>query len=419
MRKTAKHAGWIFGVLAGLTAAGARPAHAQYFSDHDGYSDSGVSRVQLELSPYLWLPAVSGHIGFAHNEVSNRIPADFGTGVPSINQLASSLHFSFMGAGLLRYGPYSGEVDLQYVSASAGKTLYTGPRGGEYRVGLNTSYVRVAPGFGYQVYSGDVLSIPTSVDARVGFAYFEHWENLNGEDKLSGRVGGNGSFIQPWFGTRIDFVPSPRWRIELAALAQGLGVDGGSWGWGASAMLSYAVSDWFDVNAGYRALNTEREHGNRDTPGSDDRSLELTAYGPVVGVSFRLGSSPPPPPAPEPAPMASPAPVPAKTYLVFFGWDKAALTPKANAIIAQAAADSKTQSVTTIAVSGYTDTSGTAAYNQGLSVRRARAVAAQLVADGVPQSEITSQGFGDTNLLVSTGPGVREPQNRRVQIVLQ
>jgi outer membrane protein OmpA-like peptidoglycan-associated protein len=58
-------------------------------------------------------------------------------------------------------------------------------------------------------------------------------------------------------------------------------------------------------------------------------------------------------------------------------------------------------------------------YNQGLSVRRAKAVAAQLVTDGVPASEITAQGFGDTNLLVPTGPGVREPQNRRVQIVLQ
>ncbi len=51
-------------------------------------------------------------------------------------------------------------------------------------------------------------------------------------------------------------------------------------------------------------------------------------------------------------------------------------------------------------------------------MRRAKAVAAQLVADGVPASEITAKGFGDTNLLVPTGPGVREPQNRRVEIIL-
>jgi outer membrane protein OmpA-like peptidoglycan-associated protein len=140
----------------------------------------------------------------------------------------------------------------------------------------------------------------------------------------------------------------------------------------------------------------------------------------LVGVRYQIFNPPPPAPAPAPAPapVAAPAPAPAKTYLVFFDWDKATLTPRATQIIAQAASDSKSQSTTTIDVSGYTDTSGTAVYNQGLSVRRAKAVAAQLVADGVPASEITAQGFGDTHLLVPTGPGVREPQNRRVEIVL-
>jgi outer membrane protein OmpA-like peptidoglycan-associated protein len=45
-------------------------------------------------------------------------------------------------------------------------------------------------------------------------------------------------------------------------------------------------------------------------------------------------------------------------------------------------------------------------------------VAGELVRDGVPQASITAQGFGDSRLLVSTGPGVREPQNRRVEIVI-
>jgi outer membrane protein OmpA-like peptidoglycan-associated protein len=141
----------------------------------------------------------------------------------------------------------------------------------------------------------------------------------------------------------------------------------------------------------------------------------------LLGMRYQLFN--PPPPAPAVAETAAtvaaaPAPVPAKTYLVFFDWDKYNLTPRATQIIAQAASDSKTQSTTTIDVNGYTDTSGTPVYNQGLSIRRAKAVAAQLVTDGVPASEITAQGFGDTNLLVATGPGVREPQNRRVEIVL-
>jgi OOP family OmpA-OmpF porin len=139
----------------------------------------------------------------------------------------------------------------------------------------------------------------------------------------------------------------------------------------------------------------------------------------LAGMRYQLFQPPAPAPVPQPQPMAAPAPAPAKTYLVFFDWDKYSLTPRALDIIAQAAADSKTQATTTIAVNGYTDTSGAAAHNQGLSVRRAKAVEAQLVTDGVPASEITAQGFGDTDLLVPTGPGVREPQNRRVQIVLQ
>ncbi len=139
----------------------------------------------------------------------------------------------------------------------------------------------------------------------------------------------------------------------------------------------------------------------------------------LLGARYQLFQPPAPAPAPAPAPVAAPAPAPTKTYLVFFDWDKYNLTPRATQIIAEAASDSKTASVTTLNVSGYTDTSGTPTYNQGLSERRAKAVAAQLVTDGVPQTEIEIHAYGETHLLVPTGPGVREPQNRRVEIILQ
>jgi outer membrane protein OmpA-like peptidoglycan-associated protein len=137
----------------------------------------------------------------------------------------------------------------------------------------------------------------------------------------------------------------------------------------------------------------------------------------MLGLRYQLFNAPMAP-APMAAPMAAPAPAPAKTYLVFFDWDKYNLTPRATQIIAEAATDSKTTKVTTINVSGYTDTSGTPTYNQGLSIRRAKAVAVQLMTDGVPAAEISIHGYGETHLLVPTGPGVREPQNRRVEIVL-
>jgi OmpA-OmpF porin, OOP family len=138
----------------------------------------------------------------------------------------------------------------------------------------------------------------------------------------------------------------------------------------------------------------------------------------VLGVRYSFGAPPAPPP-PTPMQAAVPAPTPARSYLVFFDWDKANLTDRARSIIKEAADNSTHVSYTRIAVNGYTDTSGTPQYNQGLSIRRAQAVAGELVRDGVPQNIINIQGFGDTHLLVATGPGVREPQNRRVEIVIQ
>jgi OOP family OmpA-OmpF porin len=138
----------------------------------------------------------------------------------------------------------------------------------------------------------------------------------------------------------------------------------------------------------------------------------------VFGVRYAF-NAPPPPAPPAPAPIAAPAPAPARSYLVFFDWDKAELTERAKSIVKEAADNSTRVQVTRIEVNGYTDTSGKPSYNQGLSVRRAKAVAGELVRDGVPQNVINIQGFGDTHLLVATGPGVREPQNRRVEIIIR
>jgi OmpA-OmpF porin, OOP family len=74
---------------------------------------------------------------------------------------------------------------------------------------------------------------------------------------------------------------------------------------------------------------------------------------------------------------------------------------------------------TRIEVSGHADRTGSASYNQRLSVRRGEAVAAELVRRGVARNIITIQGFGFDRPLVPTAMGVREPQNRRVEIVLR
>jgi outer membrane protein OmpA-like peptidoglycan-associated protein len=133
-----------------------------------------------------------------------------------------------------------------------------------------------------------------------------------------------------------------------------------------------------------------------------------------VGLRYAFGVAPPPAPAPVAA-----APAPARTFLVFFDWDRADLTDRARQIIAEAAQSAQSTGTTRIEVSGHADRSGTPQYNQRLSERRANAVAAELERRGVPRSAMVIQAFGETRPLVPTADGVREPQNRRVEIVLR
>lgn len=136
----------------------------------------------------------------------------------------------------------------------------------------------------------------------------------------------------------------------------------------------------------------------------------------LVGLRYAFNA---PRPAPVVAPPVAAAPAPARTYLVFFDWDRADLTDRARQIIAEAATNARAVGSTRIEVSGHADHTGTAAYNQRLSVRRAENVAAELVRRGINRNEIGIQGFGFSRPLVPTAAGVREPQNRRVEIVLR
>jgi OOP family OmpA-OmpF porin len=169
--------------------------------------------------------------------------------------------------------------------------------------------------------------------------------------------------------------------------------------------------DAFKATAVYGSPAPRFGEGNLDLRNQYDNSV-------MLGVRYAFNVAPPAaPPAAAAAP--APAPEPARSYLVFFDWDRADLTDHARRIVREAAENSTRVQYTRIEVNGYTDTSGTPAYNQRLSVRRAQAVSAELVKDGVPRDAIAIQGFGETHLLVPTGPNVREPQNRRVEIVIR
>jgi outer membrane protein OmpA-like peptidoglycan-associated protein len=133
----------------------------------------------------------------------------------------------------------------------------------------------------------------------------------------------------------------------------------------------------------------------------------------LLSLTYKFGQPEPPPPPPPPPVVAPPS------FMVFFDWDRSNLSQQALATIQQAANAFKAKGNARITATGHTDTSGPESYNMALSLRRANAVKDALVRNGVPAQAITVIGMGEKGLLVPTGDGVREPQNRRVEIVIQ
>lgn len=193
-------------------------------------------------------------------------------------------------------------------------------------------------------------------------------------------------------GGGLEWMLNPSWTVKAEYLHVGLNPTG-----------SRTVATTF---LGPSALATDVMRFK-----SSGASLDIAR----VGVSYHFGAPPPPPPAP----MAAPAPPPAapKVFIVFFDWDKDRITPEGMQIIQQAAAAYKSGAPVQIQVTGYTDRSGSPGYNQRLSERRANNVAKALAALGVPPAQMAVSGHGENDNRVPTADGVREPQNRRVEIV--
>jgi outer membrane protein OmpA-like peptidoglycan-associated protein len=164
-------------------------------------------------------------------------------------------------------------------------------------------------------------------------------------------------------------------------------------------------------------LKTTLWQKNGTPPQRGRTDVENLNHSILLGLRYAFNAPAPAVAAPVAAPAASP--VAARSYLVFFNFDGADLTGRARQIIAEAAQGSASAQTTRIEVAGHADRAGTPQYNQRLSQRRADVVAAELVRLGVARSAITVQAFGESRPLVATADGVREPQNRRVEIVLR
>ena len=180
---------------------------------------------------------------------------------------------------------------------------------------------------------------------------------------------------------------------------------------------SYAINDTVALTLDYRYFATvdpEFELGPVTSKG------EYRNHTILAGLRYSFGGPSRVTPVAAPAPAAPPmAAQPQSEYQVFFDWDKATITPNSASIIADAADASSRARAVRIQVIGHTDTSGSPTYNQRLSVRRAEAVRQALVARGTPANMISIEGVGENQLMVPTGPNVREPSNRRAQILIK
>jgi outer membrane protein OmpA-like peptidoglycan-associated protein len=105
-------------------------------------------------------------------------------------------------------------------------------------------------------------------------------------------------------------------------------------------------------------------------------------------------------------------------FIVYFGFDRSDLTDRARQTLDEAVAAATSMAATALSIVGHTDTVGSLQYNQALSERRARSVARGLVERGIPAGAMTLSGRSWTEPAVDTGPNVREPLNRRVEITL-
>ena len=110
--------------------------------------------------------------------------------------------------------------------------------------------------------------------------------------------------------------------------------------------------------------------------------------------------------------------VPPPNFVVYFGFDKSNLDAAARGVLYEVVAAISEFGTTALSLVGHADTVASVAYNQGLSEARARRVAKQLAAHGVPPGAMTLAGRSENDLAVATGDNVREPLNRRVEIVL-
>ncbi len=315
-----------------------------------------------------------------------------------------------------------------YVGAGAGATweeqtrvrLHTGPSPGPtLDANFSTGFAGLGSiGWGF----GNGVRIEAEGSWRRNSVNSANSSALTGAEQKTGAMANvlfDMDIGSPWVYPYLGAGAGSQW-VQLTR--GGVTISDPSFAYQAIAGTSFPIP-WvvgLSVTAEYRFLGVAGQRKFPVVNGVSAYATDDNNHAVMLGVRYAFNVAPPPaPPAAVPAATAAPAPAPARNYLVFFDWDSAALTDRARQIVAEAAENASRVQVTRIEVAGHADRTGTPQYNLALSRRRAEAVAAELVKHGVAKQAIDIQAFGQAKPLVATADGVREPQNRRVEIVLR
>jgi len=198
----------------------------------------------------------------------------------------------------------------------------------------------------------------------------------------------------------------------------------------AIAGIRHAVSEKVDLVFSYRYTRMDKVQFNVATTLPVNGALNDHTL--MAGIIVKLGrKAPPPPPPPPPPPAAKPAPPPPPPpapepkpvtipgpFLVFFDWDSDVVDEQGMSILEAAAQAFNEFGVARIIAVGHADRSGSNDYNMDLSEARAQNVQAALQRLGIDMNVVNISWRGEEDPRVATADGVRERQNRRVEITL-
>ena len=180
--------------------------------------------------------------------------------------------------------------------------------------------------------------------------------------------------------------------------------------WQLLAGVRAPLTDRWDVGLKYRYFNAPGINiVARDGTGLE---TDVSTHSLLGTLTYNFGEEPaPPPPPPPPAPVCNTGP-----YIVFFNWDESDITPEAATVLDNAVTAYADCGTASVMLAGHTDRSGTTTYNMGLAERRNSSVRDYLNGRGIPDDRIGSEAFGESQPRVATEDGVRELQNRRVEV---